>query len=60
MDCSDILYRIHDAVTEKQKEEYDAKVYSVKDYFKAKKSTGEFEKWFSNDFIKRNAFIEKN
>ena len=24
VDCSDILYRIHDAVTEKQKEEYEA------------------------------------
>lgn len=60
VDCSDILYRIHDAVTENQKEEYEAKVYSVKDYIKAKKSTNEFESWFYDDFIKRNTFIEKN
>ncbi len=56
-DCSDIMYRIHDAVTEQQKEEYNLHVESVNAYIEKKKSTADFADWFRNDFMKRNIFL---
>ena len=53
VDCSDILYRIHDAYTEENRDEYDRNVESVLK-FKEKKSSAEFTKWFEQDFMKRN------
>lgn len=58
-DCSDILYRIHDAVTERQKEEYDLQVKAIDTYIKKAKASNDFAKWFEDDFMKRNAFYEK-
>lgn len=55
-ECSDILYRIHDAVTEKDKMTYDEKVNLIKANRNENKSTNEFEKWFMDDFLKRNDF----
>lgn len=54
VECSDLLYRIQDAVTEKDKKTYWEKVGQVKSYIKEKKSMDEFEKWFMDDFLKRN------
>ena len=54
VDCSDIMYRIHDAFTEKNKAEYDLRVDSIKEYIKKKKASDDFAKWFSDDFLKRN------
>lgn len=56
-ECSDIMYRIHDAVTEQQKEEYNLHVKSVNAYIEKKKSTADFADWFRNDFMKRNIFL---
>lgn len=56
VDCSDIMYRIHDALIEKQKEEYDLQVKAVNTYIKQKKASADFAKWFEDDFMKRNAF----
>lgn len=57
VECSDILYRIHDAVTEKDKKTYDEKIGLIKANMKEKKSADEFEKWFVDDFMKRNELI---
>lgn len=57
VECSDILYRIHAAVTEKDKMTYDEKVNLIKSNKKENKSANEFEKWFMDDFLKRNDFI---
>lgn len=59
VDCSDILYRIHDAVTEKNLEEYQSRKKSIEDYFQKKKATDAFKVWFYEDFIKRNQLSEK-
>ena len=56
VDCSDILYRIHDAVIGKQKEEYDLKVKAVNDCIEKKKTSVNFAEWFADDFMKRNVF----
>lgn len=57
-DCSDIMYRIHDAVTEQKEEEYDLRVKSVSKYIDEKKASAAFAKWFVDDFMKRNIFTE--
>lgn len=57
VDCSDLLYRIHDAVTEKQRDEYDKRVRSVTDYISAKKASEEFRIWFQEDFLQRNIYV---
>ena len=54
VDCSDILYRIHDAVSEKQMEEYQLRIEEVNGYIKKNKNSETFKVWFENDFIKRN------
>lgn len=54
--CSDIMYRIHDAITERQKEEYDLYVKSVRSYIEKKKSSANFANWFERDFMKRSVF----
>lgn len=54
VECSDILYRIHDAVTEKDKMTYDEQVSLIKSNMKKNKLAAEFEKWFTDDFMKRN------
>lgn len=54
VDCSDILYRIHDAVTEKNIEEYKLRKKSIDDMVQKKKATEDFKAWFDTDFIKRN------
>lgn len=56
VDCSDIMYRIHDAFIEKQKEEYDLQVKAVNNYIQQRKASVDFVKWFEDDFMKRNAF----
>lgn len=56
VDCSDIMYRIHDALIEKQKEEYDLQVKAVNNYIQQRKASVDFVKWFEDDFMKRNAF----
>ncbi|MBD5401201.1 hypothetical protein HDR58_00140 [bacterium] len=56
VDCSDIMYRIHDAVAEERKEEYDLQVKAVKIYLEQKKASADFTRWFEDDFMKRNAF----
>lgn len=53
--CSDILYRIHDAKTDNQKEEYNLKLNEVNKYIGQGKASSEFKIWFLNDFMKRNA-----
>ncbi len=59
VDCSDIMYRIHDAYTEKNKEEYDLRVKSIKEYIDKKKASEKFAKWFAEDFMKRNSLPEE-
>lgn len=54
VECSDILYRIHDAVTEKNIEEYKIRKKSIEDMIHKKKATEDFKVWFDMDFIKRN------
>ena len=56
--CSDIMYRIHDAVTEKNKGIYSEQVAIIRSFGEKKKSTSEFIKWFEEDFMKRNEFKE--
>ena len=58
VDCSDILYRIHDAVTEKNIEEYKIRKKSIDDMVQKKKATEDFKAWFDTDFIKRNSMPE--
>ena len=55
-DCSDIMYRIHDAVTEEQKEEYASLVKAVNTYIELKKASVDFAEWFKADFMKRHVF----
>ena len=55
-ECSDILYRINDAVTQKDKKTYDEKVKLIKSNIKDNKLRPEFEKWFTDDFLKKNTF----
>ena len=50
------MYRIHDAVAEERKEEYDLQVKAVKIYLEQKKASADFTRWFEDDFMKRNAF----
>lgn len=52
-DCSDLLYRIHDAFSEKNKDDYVKNVNLVKSYFE-KNSSSEYKVWFEEDFILRN------
>lgn len=59
VDCSDLLYRIHDAVSEKQKEVYYKSVKSINEYIDKKKASEEFEKWFKDNYLKRNIFENK-
>ena len=59
VDCSDILYRIHDAVTEKNVEEYVLRRKSIEDFVQKKKATEAFKVWFDEDFTKRNPMPEK-
>ena len=54
VECSDLLYRIQDAVAEKDKKTYGEKVGQIKSYIKEKKSMDGFGKWFMDDFMKRN------
>jgi hypothetical protein len=56
LECSDILYRIQYAFTEKNKEEYDRYVHEIEG--KDEKASADFKNWFKNDFMKRNAFRE--
>ena len=58
VDCSDILYRIHDAVTEKNIEEYKIRKKSIDDMVQKKKATDVFQALFDTDFIKRNSMPE--
>ena len=58
VDCSDIMYRIHDAFTSQNKEEYDLRVNSINELINKKKSTEGFIKWFKDDFMKRNMLSE--
>ena len=53
VDCSDLLYRIHDSVTEKNKEEYQLRKKAIEAYF-IKKSSNEFMTWFETDYLARN------
>ena len=53
VDCSDILYRIHDAVSEKNSEEYDANKKKIEAFF-SKQASKEFKDWFKNDYLIRN------
>ena len=59
VDCSDLLYRIHDAVSEKQKEVYDKSVKSINGYIDKKKASEEFGKWFKDNYLKRNILEDK-
>ena len=55
VECSDILYRIHDAKREKNVEEYNQNIDKIKGYIDKEKSTDGFIRWFKEDFMKRNA-----
>jgi hypothetical protein len=57
LECSDILYRIQYAVTEKNKDEYDQYVHEIVE--NEEKASDDFKNWFKNDFMKRNAFPKK-
>lgn len=59
VECSDIMYKIHDAVTEKQNEVYKSLVAEINEYITKKKSTKEFQEWFLNNYLKRNNFENK-
>ena len=55
VECSDLLYRIHDAKSEKNVAEYNQRVNDVKKYIGQGKVSNEFKEWFINDFLKRNS-----
>ncbi len=59
VDCSDLLYRIHDAVTEKQKDVYDQNIKSINNFIDKKKASEEFGKWYKDNYLKRNIFVDK-
>jgi hypothetical protein len=44
VECSDLLYRIHDAVTEKQKDIYFQNIESVNNLIEKKKTSDQFGK----------------
>lgn len=52
-ECSDLLYRIHDAVVEKNKEDYANYSEQVRKDFE-KTSNKEFEQWFEKEYMERN------
>lgn len=52
-ECSDLLYRIHDAFSEKDADEYNKNVNLVKACF-VKGCSNEYKRWFEEDFISRN------
>lgn len=54
VDCSDLMYRIHDAYVEKEEEEYERQVEAVCAFIKNAKASDAFAAWFENDFMKRN------
>lgn len=56
VECSDILYRINDAVAKKEKSIYEEKVNQIKSYTKENKAAAEFQNWFAEDFLRRNSF----
>lgn len=56
VECSDILYRICDAVAKKEKSIYDEKVDQIKSYAKENRAAAEFKTWFAEDFLRRNRF----
>lgn len=60
VDCSDIMYRIHDAYEEKDKKEYESRVNSIYEYIELKKASEKFSKWFKEDFMQRNMLQEEN
>lgn len=59
VDCSDLLYRIHDAVTEKQKDVYDQNIKLINNFIDKKKASEEFGKWFKDNYLKRNILEDK-
>ena len=59
VDCSDIMYRIHDAYTEKNRDEHKIQVKKIEKYFEKKKASDAFIKWFMDDFMKRNTIPEE-
>lgn len=59
VDCSDIIYKIHDGVTEKKKDIYETSVKSINKYIDKKQASKEFAEWFKNNFMKRNEFESK-
>lgn len=58
-DCSDYMYRIYDAVTEKNEEDYELQVRAIYALIEAHKSSAAFAEWFQNDFMKRNPFPQE-
>lgn len=56
VDCSDILYRINDAIALREKSIYEEKINLIKSYTKISKTTTAFEKWFTEDFLQRCSF----
>ncbi len=59
VDCSDVMYRIYDAVTEKNEEDYELQTSAIYTLIGDRKSSAAFVEWFQNDFMKRNPFPQK-
>lgn len=53
--CSDILYKIHDTKIEKNTEDYNKNIDKITEYIDKGEATINFTKWFKEDFLKRNA-----
>ena len=52
--CSDIMYRIHDAVTSNNKADYQNNKILIDNLIQNKKASKDFEIWFRTDFMTRN------
>lgn len=52
-ECSILIYKIHDAVTEKDIKGYEELVNEIRS-FAEKYSTKEYIEWFESDYLQRN------